>query len=164
MNDTALGFEVTTLEAAMAQANATYLALAMQVNNARADKYHADFAAWLDRIKANLTNEAAPGVPNGVVVAQGSDPTSPNAKWPYLAESGSPVCDPLPLPQDVVLHLSNTAKVGNKIGFTNPPLWQSLDTLPQTDVAVPAVSADGVSGWWRKVVQFGNLGHYEKVG
>jgi hypothetical protein len=148
-------FAATTEAAAKAQSVTNCTIVVADWNANLKAKYVEDHAAWLAAVSANTTKEQPPAVPMSykVNVVLG---------WATPLVTDIPVCDPLPLPPDVVQHLSSTAKVGIKIPFT--PFWQALDTLPQTDTAVASVSADGVSGWWHKVVQFGNLGHYEKVG
>lgn len=162
MIDVATGFLLTTLEAAKAQTRASYQQTVATLNSSLIQTYSQAFNSALAASPSTPTDYShLPPVPASYVVADVTPPEGGGGAWPTIIQTGPPVCAPLSLPADVVLHLSAQAKVGNRIPFT--AFWQALDTLPQTDTAVAAVSADGVAGWWHKIVQFGNLGHYEKV-
>jgi hypothetical protein len=102
MLDTALGFESTTLEAAMANTTAAVTQQVAQFNAQRKSTYMTAFNSWAVNVAAGrIDNSNPPQPPNAMVVGTFTDPTNSKALWAYPAEGTEPVCAMPPLPPAV---------------------------------------------------------------
>jgi hypothetical protein len=163
MQDVIQAVAMTTLQAAKDTARATYTKGCTDTNAALIQAYTQAFNSALAACATPPTDYTGlPPVPASFVVVDIVPPESVTGAWPTPMQSGPPVCAPLPLPVDMVMHYSATAKIGQPM-FGGKRFFQKVDQLPATTEPFPGQAADGTTGFFMGHIEFGNLGYYEKV-
>lgn len=93
-------FSMTTLEAAMANTEASVKVQVAQFNQQRTSSFLTTFHSWAINVDAGrIPNTNPPQPPNAMVVGHFTDPTNDKALWAYPAEGTTPVVAMPPIPK-----------------------------------------------------------------